>query len=332
MDDISVIKQHLNVPTNIGVITHRNPDGDAIGSSLGLKLFLEQFGHHVKVLLPSEYPLIFNYLPEIDSVQVFDIHPEDVKKSLSNCEIIFCLDFNGLDRIDPLAPELLTSKAFKVMIDHHIDPEPFADWYFSDTNASSTSELIYKFIEALGHAPHMIDSRIGTCLFTGILTDTGSFKYGTNPEVYRIAGELKKAGVDDYDINDKIFNSWTLRQMKILGHALRNRMEILKDLSTGIIVLNKNDYLKYRISRGDTEGLVNYILMIKGMKVAVFVREMPHSDIRISFRSKGNISVQDLARQHFNGGGHINASGGSSKMSLEQTVNRIKEVIPQYVK
>ena len=182
----------------------------------------------------------------------------------------------------------------------------------------------------MGHEQN-VDEDLATCLFTGILTDTGSFKYSTNPNVYRIASELKKVGVDDYAINDFIFNSWTHRQMKILGHALRNRMEIIPELSAGIIQLTKDDYVKYKIARGDTEGLVNYILMIKGMKVAAFVREMPHGEIRLSFRSKGDISVQDLARQHFGGGGHKNASGGSSTDSLRNTIEKFKSVLPDFL-
>ena len=330
MDDISIIKSKLAIPSGIAIITHRNPDGDAIGSSLALKLFLEQFGHHCSVLLPSEYPAIFHYLPKIDSVSIFDINQQEVRSKLDNADIIFCLDFNGLDRIDPLALDINESKAYKAMIDHHLDPEPFADWYFSDTAASSTCELVYRFIEEWGKADS-VTKDLATCLFTGILTDTGSFKYSTNPNVYRIAAELKKVGVDDYAINDYIFNSWTHRQMQILGHALRNRMEIMPDLNSGIIKLTKDDYVKYKISRGDTEGLVNYILMIKGMKVAAFIREMPHGEIRLSFRSKGDISVQDLARQHFGGGGHKNASGGSSTLSLKETVEKFKMVLPHYV-
>lgn len=330
MDDIATIQDRLKKPTRISIISHRNPDGDAIGSSLALKLFLEKSGHQCDVLLPSEYPAVFKYLPSIDDAIIFDIDPARTRESLKLAEIIFCLDFNSLDRIDPLAIEIQESEAYKVMIDHHIDPEPFADWYMSDTSASSTCELIYRWIEEV-EEKSKVDQDISTCIFTGILTDTGSFKYATNPEVYRIASELKKIGVDDYQINDNIFNSWTHRQMTILGHALRNRMKILPELSAGIISLTKGDYQKYQIARGDTEGLVNYILMIKGMKVAAFIREMPHGEIRLSLRSKGDISVQDLARTHFNGGGHLNASGGSSKLSLEETVEKFTKVLPSYV-
>lgn len=331
LDDIEVIKAKLKVPSNIAIITHRNPDGDAIGSSIALKLFLEQFAHKCDVILPSEYPAVFHYIPKIESASIYDLNKPDTISILKHADILFCLDFNSLDRIDPLGVEVQEMKAFKVMIDHHLYPESIADWYMSFTDASSTCELIYRFIELLGHAHNKINLDIATALFTGILTDTGSFKYATNPEVYRICSELKKIGVDDYQINDNIFNSWTARQMTILGHALRNRMELIPELQTGIIVLNKGDYQKYQIARGDTEGLVNYILMIKGMKVAAFVREMPHGEIRLSLRSKGEISVQELAKKYFNGGGHKNASGGSSRKSLEETIHKFKEVLPEFV-
>ena len=254
MDDIAILKERLTRPTRIAIISHRNPDGDAIGSSLGLKHFLEKSGHQCDVLLPSEYPQVFKYLPGIGDAIIYDLEPAKVKTCIELADFIFCLDFNALDRIDPLALDIQESKAYKVMIDHHIDPEPFADWYMSDTAASSTCELVYRWIEHMGQEDK-IDVDISTCIFTGILTDTGSFKYATNPEVYRISADLKKRGVDDYQINDNIFNSWTHRQMTILGHALRNRMKIIPELSAGIIWLNKGDYQKYQISRGDTEGL-----------------------------------------------------------------------------
>ena len=330
MDDINDIIQRLSKPSNIAIISHRNPDGDAIGSSLAMKLFLEKKNHICKVILPSEYPGIFSYLPKIDDIIIHDLNAPQSLAAIEKAEIICCMDFNSLDRIDPLAIEVSESKAYKLLIDHHIDPEPFADFYRSDTAASSTCELVYRWIEEM-NSEEDIDLDIGTCLLTGIITDTGSFKYATNPQVYRIASKLKTLGVDDWMIQDRIFNSQTERQLRLLGHALRNRMEILPELGTGIIYLNKHDYHNYSISRGDTEGLVNYILMIKGMKVAAFIREMPNSDIRLSLRSKGEISVQEVARKHFSGGGHKNASGGSSKLGLKETIQKFKEVIPNYV-
>jgi len=329
MEELEELKDKLKIPTTIAIIVHRNPDGDALGSGLALALFLKKKGHSVNVILPSEYPVTFDYLPEIKQCVVFDLFPERVKEILHNAELIFCLDFNAMDRIEKIAPILIGMKKQYVMIDHHLDPEPFADYVMSDPTASSTCELVYKFIWELGETKRL-DLNIGICLFTGLITDTGSFKYATNPYTYHVASELKKLGVDDYELQDIIYNTWTEKQMNLLGHCLRNRMEIIPEYSTGIIFLDSNDYKKYQISRGDTEGVVNYILMIKGMKVALFIRDM-HGAVRMSLRSKGDISVQDIARNHFNGGGHKNASGGSSKESVEETIKLFKSVLPKYI-
>ncbi len=330
MIEIQELQKRLATPKPIAIITHRNPDGDAIGSSLAMKFFLEKYGHTCKVILPSEYPVIFEYMPRIHEAIIYDQEKNKAIDALAEAEIIFCLDFNGLDRVDTLGPYVQDAKAFKALIDHHIDPEPFADYYMSDTSASSTCELVYRFINELDEIKKM-DLDIATCLFTGLITDTGSFTYATNPNVFRVAADLKEMGVDDYSLNDYIFNSWTERQLKILGHSLRNRMTIYKELSAGVIYLDKQDYRKYQISRGDTEGVVNYILKIKGMKVAAFIREMPAGDIRLSLRSKGDISVQELAREHFNGGGHKNASGGSSDKSLQDTIEKFVSILPYYL-
>lgn len=330
MEGFDQLKDILQRPTTISIIVHRNPDGDAMGSGLALALFLNKKGHSTHVILPSEYPPAFEFLPRIKDAIVFDLHPQRTTEILANSEIIFCLDFNALDRIERIAPILMEmKKKTYVMIDHHLDPEPFADYAMSDPSASSTCEMVFQFIEKLGEQKRL-DAEIGTCLFTGIITDTGSFKYATNPETYRIAGELKKLGVDDYQLQDNIFNAWTERQMVLLGHCLRNRMEIISEYSTGIIYLDAADYKKYQISRGDTEGVVNYILMIKGIKLALFIRDM-HGIIRMSLRSKGDISVQDIARNHFNGGGHKNASGGTSKEGIKETIETFKKLLPRYM-
>jgi len=331
MGELSELKNKLSKPRPIAIITHRNPDGDAIGSSLAMKFFLEKFGHVVKVILPSDYPLIFEYMPRIVEAIIYDQNKKKAIDAIAEAEILFCLDFNGLDRVDTLGPYVQEAKAYKALIDHHIDPEPFADYYLSDTSASSTCELVYQFISDLDEKKKM-DLDIANCLFTGLITDTGSFTYATNPNVFRVAADLKEMGVDDYQLNDYIFNAWTERQLVILGHALRNRMKIHKELSAGVIYLTKQDYKKYQISRGDTEGVVNYILKIKGMKVAAFIREMPGGDIRLSLRSKGDISMQELASEHFNGGGHKNASGGSSSTSLQETIDKFISVLPFYLK
>lgn len=329
-EEIQEAKERLSKPSEVTIITHRNPDGDAIGSSMAMKGFLERYGHVCKVIFPSEYPIIFDFIPGIETAIVYDQDRQRAIDAIANAELLFCLDFNGLDRIDTLGPYVDESKAYKLLIDHHLDPEPFADFYLSDTSASSTCELVYRFISELGEKRKM-DLDVATCLFVGLITDTGSFKYATNPSTFRTAADLKEMGVDDYTLQDNIFNAWTERQLRILGHSLRNRMTIHPELKTGVIYLDKADYLKYQIGRGDTEGLVNYMLMIKGIEVAAFIRQMANGEIRLSLRSKGDISVQALARDHFSGGGHKNASGGSSDTTLEETIEKFVAVVGDYI-
>jgi len=328
--EILSIKQLLAVPKAFCILTHRNPDGDALGSSLAMKYFLEKYNHTAKIILPSEYPLNFQFMKEIDECLIYDHGQNASIECIEKADVIVCLDFNSLDRIDKMGVAVQESRAVKILIDHHLDPEPFADYILSETTASSTCELVYSFITSLG-ASEKIDMHIGDALFTGLITDTGSFKYNTNPYTYKVAAELKARGVDDYGLQDKIFNSLTEKQLRLLGHALANRMEVIPEFRTGIIALTKKDYFDYDIQRGDTEGIVNYLLMIKGIDVAAFIREQP-AIVKLSLRSKGDISVQEIARNHFNGGGHKNASGGAAYAKLEDIVKRFKQVLPQYIK
>jgi phosphoesterase RecJ-like protein len=329
MSEVGYIKDLLANPAYISIITHRNPDGDAVGSMLALNHLLKKLGHTVRMIAPSEYPAVYEWMPEIDQIKIFDVHTEECKSYFSLSHVIICLDFNSLDRIDHAAAPILDSRADKVLIDHHVDPEPFADYVISDTGASSTCELVYKFMIECGWKD-MIDMRIAEAIYTGIVTDTGSFKYNTNPSTFEIIAELKKLGLDDFNIQDRIFNSLTEKQMRLLGHCIANRMEILEEFGAGIIALTREDYLKFDIQRGDTEGIVNYILMIKGMKLAAFITAQPKL-VKLSLRSKGDISVQEIARNEFNGGGHKNASGGYMYKPLDVVVNRFKEALIKYV-
>jgi len=327
--DIIELQSYLSVPKDITLIAHRNPDGDALGSALGLRLYLEKKGHFVKIVMPSESPNTFSYLPHFYDVIVFDLKHDEAREALSKADCIFCLDFNGLDRVDKLGEIIQFSNAKKVLIDHHLDPEPFADHMFSDTEASSTCELVHTFIEDLGDA-RLIDEQIGNCLFTGIITDTGSFKYNTRPNTYNVAAKLKMVGVDDYALQDRIHNSLKPKHLRLLGHCLANRMEILEEYGAALIHLTKEDYVKFDIQRGDTEGIVNHMLMIKTVNVAAFITEQP-TIVKISLRSKDAISVQELAAKHFNGGGHKNASGGALYASLDDVIAKFKRVIPHFL-
>ncbi|MEZ4992136.1 MAG: bifunctional oligoribonuclease/PAP phosphatase NrnA [Saprospiraceae bacterium] len=318
----------MSYPKDIAITTHRNPDGDAIGSSLALYHYLKLLGHSVKIVAPSEYPDFMVWMPEVERIVIYDIEPEESQVIMERAEIIFCLDFNSLDRIDKVGELFAERRVTKILIDHHLYPEYFADYTISNTDASSTCEMIFDFIEGLGDK-NLINRNIGDCIFTGILTDTGSFKYATSAKLFRIVAQLLEFGVDDYLLQDLIFNSMTEKQLRLLGHCLNNRMEILEEYRTGIITLTKEDYANFDIKRGDTEGIVNYLLKMKKIVMAAFITEQP-TIVKISLRSKGDFSVQEIARRHFKGGGHKNAAGGASFKGLRTTLKRFKDLLPLY--
>lgn len=328
--NIQEVSDWLALPREIVIVSHRNPDGDAIGSSLGLACYLRKKFHSVQIVFPSEYPATFEYLDRIQDVLIYDLKPLDSKKAIEKADTIFCLDFNALDRVDKLGETIQFSKAKKIMIDHHLEPEPFTDYEFIDTAASSTSELVFLWIRELGEE-NKIDVQTGEALFTGIITDTGSFKYNTRPQTFRVAADLKELGVNDFTLQDNIFNSLQVKNLRLLGHCLANRMEILDDKGVGIIHLTKKDYAEFDIQRGDTEGIVNYLLYVKNIQIAAFVTEQP-TIIKLSLRSKGDISVQEVASKYFNGGGHKNASGGGVYASLSDVIEKLKKVLPLYTK
>ena len=328
MENINELKSLLSIPKDIVITTHRNPDGDAIGSSLGLRHYLEQLGHTVKVAVPSEFPHFLNWMPGTKDILVYDTGQEEVKRALEKPDMVFCLDFNSLERIDKMGELIAQLKTKIVLIDHHLYPEPFYDFEMHDVTASSTSELVFDFINLLGDK-RLINLDVADCLFTGILTDTGSFKYATSPKLFRLVADLLELGVDDNRIQNLVFNSLEEKHLRLLGHVLDNRMEVLDEYRTAIITLTKQDYEKYKISRGDTEGLVNYLLQMSNVALAIFIHEQP-TITKISLRSKGNFSVQEIAKKHFRGGGHKNASGGYSYIGLRPTVKKFKSILPEY--
>ncbi len=329
MEHIQELKALLNVPKNIVITTHRNPDGDAIGSCLALYHLLNQYGHTVRIVSPSEYPDIFAWMPEIEKIVIFDIDQQESTELLKRADILFCLDFNSLDRIDKLGETIAELDKKTVLIDHHLYPELQADFVLSEPSASSTCELVYDFIGLLD-ARQKLNITIGEAILTGILTDTGSFKYSTSARLYRIVADLLELGVDDYELQDRIFNSLHVKHLRLLGHCLNNRMEILPEYEAGIITLTRKDYEVFDIQRGDTEGIVNYLLKIKNVKIAAFITEQP-TVVKISLRSKGDISVQEIARKYFKGGGHRNAAGGFSYKGLRTTVQTFKDALPEFM-
>lgn len=328
MDALTRLKKLMEQPCKVLLTAHRNPDGDAVGSMLALYHLLCQQGHEVAMAVPSAFPDFLDWVPGAERIVICDDEQEACPPLVAQAEVIFYLDFNDLERIDKLGELCQASSAFKVMIDHHLEPqEGIADYMLSMPQASSTCELVWDFIHLLGWQAYL-DCVVAECLFVGLLTDTGGFKYATSPKVYRLAAQLVERGVDDVVLQDRLFNSMSEKQLRLLGHALAHRMEILDEYHTGIITLTKKDYERFEISRGDTEGIVNYLLKLRNVKLAAFIHEQP-TITKISLRSKGELSVQEIAQKYFKGGGHKNASGGYSYIGLGPTVRKFKSVLPK---
>lgn len=325
--NIDEVKALLASPKDIVIFSHRNPDGDAVGSSQGLYHYLRSQGHQVKVVLPSDYPDFLAFLPDVSDILIYDDEEEESRAAIDKAEIFFILDLNSFDRIDKVSAGLDKDKRPRIMIDHHLFPEPIADFMFSDPSSSSTCEMVYKFIADLGHAG-WVTPEVAECLYTGIVTDTGGFKFSTSPALFRIVAKLLEAGADDYKIQNNIWNSMTEKQLRILGHCLVN-MEILPEFRTGILWLSKEDYKHFDIQRGDTEGIVNYVLRMPGMMIAAFIHEQP-TIVKMSLRSKGPMDVQQICKSHFRGGGHKNAAGGASFAPLGTTIKKFKKLLPDY--
>lgn len=331
-EDIYDLKQLLSSPKKIVIIPHKNPDGDAMGSTLGLYHYLKKMQHHVVVITPNDYPAFLKWMPSEDKVLKYDSDSEKANAMIENAELIFTLDFNALNRIGELEAPVTNAKAIKIMIDHHQQPEDYAKFMYSDVSMSSTSEMVFNFIEMLGDT-EKIDADIATCLYTGIMTDTGSFKFScTTTQTHRIIGTLIEKGADNATIHNNVYDTFSYDQIQLLGCALKN-LKVLPDYKTAYITLSQEELNQYNFKKGDTEGFVNYGLALEGIVFsAIFIENLQEKIIKISLRSKGDFSVNELARKHFEGGGHINAAGGKSELSLKETVDKFISILPAYKK
>ncbi len=326
---ITKLKEVLSQPKNISIVTHVNPDGDAIGSSLGLLNWLKQKGHNVCVVIPNACPDYLQWIPGMEKVIDAKTNETKAKELIIEADILFSMDFNSVDRVDHLSNLLIESKAFKILIDHHLQPQAFCDLTFSVVEVSSTCELTYQIIDALGETDKInLDS--AKCLYAGIITDTGSFSYScNNPSTYIITAELIKKGVDGNLIHQLIYDTYSVDRMKMLGYSISEKLKILPEFKTAYISLTKDELNKFNYKNGDTEGIVNYALSIEGINVAALFTEKDNR-IRISFRSKGRFGVNDLAKEHFNGGGHKNAAGGTSFDDMNLTLHKFESILPNY--
>src|SRR3989339_282775 len=330
MQLISQFYPLLSQPKQIVITMHQKPDGDAMGSTLGLYHFLHNRGHQVTVISPTNWADFLEWLPGIERVINFEGYREKCLGILDKADILFCLDFNIFHRTKHLAPFLASAKAVKVLIDHHEQPdEPNFDYGISDTGKSSTCEMVYDFIVEAGGREELTKD-IATCLYTGTMTDTGSFRFpSTKASVHRMVSELKETGFDHSQVHNHIYDNFLESRLRFIGFALLNRMEVLYEYNTAIMYIHQADLQKYHIKTGDTEGLVNYLLTIKGIRFGAIVIDRTE-ERKWSFRSKGGFDVNQFARNHFEGGGHANASGGRSSDSVEKTVEHFKQVIQEY--
>lgn len=323
MQNASSLIDFLKSPRNIIITTHQKPDGDAMGSSLALYNYLQPLGHNVRVISPTEYPSYFSYLPGCDEVWNYLENPNLSQIAIEEAELIFCLDFNDLSRIEPLDAIISNNKKAKiVLIDHHLYPKDFADWVLHSLKACSTCELVYQFLQIVD-SEYVPTKAVAECIYTGILTDTASFSNGaTNKNALVITANLLDCGLNIINIQEQLNQNGREEKLRFLGNALYRNMIIREDIGIGIIVVDKKDAYRFNLQTGDTEGLVNYPLTIKNVKVAILVKQESKM-IKLSLRSKGDYSVEKICREHFEGGGHRNASGGRSFLSVQETIDKL---------
>lgn len=328
--EIKELKQLLSQEKKIVITSHTNPDGDAIGSSLALYHFLKKTGNNVNMMVPNSFPDYYNWLPESENIIIYDKQSKYAQLLLREADIIFALDYNAFSRLGALAEIIRNTSGIKILIDHHIDPEVSSFTYcFSTTDTSSTGELVYEFIKLLD-GEKLIDKKIGEAIYTGIVTDTGSFSFSCNrPETYDITSKLVSLGVDAQKIHKLIYDTFSENRLRLLGFAISSRMLVWDEYHTALIYLTKADLRKYDYQVGDTEGLVNYPLSMSKINMSILITEKDNQ-LRLSFRSKGDFSVNDFCRNHFNGGGHKNAAGGKTTESVEEFISRLKTVLEDY--
>lgn len=330
-EKINLVRELLIIKKTIVIVCHRNPDGDAYGSSLALFHFLKKSNHDVVVMSPNDCPSFLKWLPAQNEIVLYENNEKEADAILKKAEIVFTLDFNAFHRTgEKMKLGLEKIKPIFIMIDHHHQPDDYAQFEFSNVKKSSTCEMVYDFIEDLGELDK-IDTEIATCIYTGIMTDTGSFRFPlTTSRTHLITANLLKNGANSSMIHSQVMDDNPISKLKLLGKALNN-LVVFKQYKTAYISLTQRELNQCNFEKGDTEGFVNYALSLRGIVFAViFIEDKMQNIIKMSFRSKGSFSVNEFARNHFNGGGHTNAAGGRSEVSLKDTIDKFIEIIPKY--
>ena len=330
--ELTFLNNLLSSSKNIVLLPHARPDADALGSSIGFGRILKKLGHSIKIISPTEYPNFLNWMVSGVEVEVYSVNNKDtLELIIQNADIIICIDFSSINRINDL--EMLVSKSLaqKVIIDHHPNPEDFTQMKVWDPQASATAVLIYRITKHL-RLLDKIDKHTANCLYAGIMTDTGSFQHpNTTAEAHSISCDLITKGANASMVSKNIYNSSSLNKLKFWGFAFTNRLYVMEDYNTAYFALKKEDHQKFNLQTGDTEGLVNFALSIKNIFCAALIADKGDKVIRISLRSIGDYPVNTLAQNYFSGGGHKNAAGGKSDLSLEETVKKFEQMIKENI-
>jgi bifunctional oligoribonuclease and PAP phosphatase NrnA len=331
MQNFEALKAIINSsPKKVVITTHTKPDADALGSSLGLAGFLKKKGHEVQVITPTDYPEFLHWMHGHSEVLIFNEgNQEESARLVAEADLIFCLDFSALHRINELGELVRQAGGQKILIDHHLEPEHFADFEFWSIKAAATAELVFELIDMFGDKNY-IDQPIAEALYAGVMTDTGSFKHpNTTQHVHQIVAELIGLGADTAKVGKLVYDNNSLNRLKFLGYCLSEKLEVRQEAKTAFFALNSRDLSRFNSRTGDTEGLVNYALSLKGVVMAAMIAER-EDGIKISFRSVGDFAVNEFAKNHFEGGGHKNAAGGISRLSFEQTVEKFEKLLDEY--
>ncbi len=325
---IKKLVSYLQSPKQVVIVTHPRPDGDALGSSLGLKMYLEKLNHTVTFITPTDYTKNLSWIPGTDSILTYESNmgKKMCEAKLASAELLFCLDFNAVSRLEDLGAFISASKAVKIVIDHHQQPEDFAEILFSDTSYCATAEMVYDILCDLG-GESLIDDKIAECLYTGIATDNGFFQFSnTTPNSLRAAAALVEKGAKPEYISEKVNNVFHVNRLRYYGYCLHKKMELTKDRRIAYMLLSKEEIKEYKLNSGDSEGLVNYPFKIEGVVMSCYFSE-ENEKIKISFRSRGDIDVNEFARKYFEGGGHKNAAGGKSLIGIEETKKKFLKAL-----
>lgn len=332
MQDIISFKKLIDDPKRIVIVPHVNPDADALGASLGMASILKKKGHDVKVISPTDYPEFLHWMKGNEEVMIYNAGNENAGNAIiKQAEVIFCLDFCSLKRVDKMEQALREAKAVKVMIDHHHGKEDFADFEFWNTKAAATCELIYQLLVDM-EEEQLIDKHTAEALYAGIMTDTGSFRHpNTTKHVHEVVAKLISLGADVSKVSKLVYDNNSLNRLRFMGFALSERLEVLEEYNTAYFAISAQDLSHFNSRSGDTEGLVNYALSIGGITMAAIIIEREDA-VKLSFRSMGDFAVNELAAKHFEGGGHKNAAGGISHLGIKETVEKFLKLLPEYKK